>query len=154
MPQRLLFWLLDISYDVEGRVPVIKMWGVSEDGRRVLVKDYDFRPYFYVLPKSKVDTSKAMKDIKFAEDPSEPIISVEEVSKKYFGRPVKAVKVTCLLPESVPTYRERIARMDWVEEVLEADVRLHEVHDRQRDKSLRLARSGGRGRGGGRGSQG
>ena len=75
MPQKLLFWLLDINYDVEGKIPVIKMWGVSEDGKRVLVKDYDFRPYFYVLPKSNVEISKAIKDIKFVEDPSEPIIS-------------------------------------------------------------------------------
>jgi DNA polymerase I len=125
MPQKLLFWLLDINYDVEGRIPVIKMWGIAEDGRRVLVKDYDFRPYFYVLPKSKVEVSKAMKDIKFIEDPSEPIISVEEVDKKYFGKPVKAIKVTCLLPESVPTYREKAAKLDWVEEVLEADVRFY-----------------------------
>ncbi|MEM0233426.1 MAG: DNA polymerase II [Candidatus Nezhaarchaeales archaeon] len=125
MPQKLLLWLLDINYDVEGRIPVIKLWGITDNERRVLVKDYSFRPYFYVLPKDYVDMQKAVRDIKLLEDPSEPILSVEEVDKKFFGKPVKVLKVTCLLPESVPTYREKIAKLNWVEEVLEADIRFY-----------------------------
>ncbi|RLF11958.1 MAG: DNA polymerase II [Thermoprotei archaeon] len=125
MPQKLVFWLLDINYDVESKTPVVNMWGLTEDGKKVLVKDYSFRPYFYVLPKMGVDLSKAVKDIKLLEDPAEPIISIDLVDKKYFGKPVKAIKVTCLIPQSVPSYREKIGRLSWVEDVLEADIRFY-----------------------------
>ncbi|MEM4576946.1 MAG: DNA polymerase II [Candidatus Nezhaarchaeales archaeon] len=125
MAQKLLFWLLDINYDIEGKTPVIKMWGITEENKRVLIKDYGFRPYFYVIPRGGIDVSRAVKDIKLLEDLSEPIISIEEVERKRFGRQVKALKVTCLLPQSIPLYREKIAKLDWVEEVLEADIRFY-----------------------------
>ena len=44
MPE-LRFWLLDVV-EAEGTVD---LWGVGEDGRRVVVK-VPFRPYFYVVP--------------------------------------------------------------------------------------------------------
>ena len=125
MPQRLLFWLLDVNYDVEGKIPVVKLWGLTEDGKRVLIKDYSFRPYFYVLPKNGTDLSKAIRDIKMMEDPAEPILSINQVDKRYYGKPVKVLKVTCLIPQSIPSYREKISKLDWVEEVLEADIRFY-----------------------------
>ncbi len=125
MPQRLLFWLLDVNYDVEGKIPVVKLWGLTEDGKRVLIKDYSFRPYFYVLPKNGTDLSKAIRDIKMIEDPAEPILSIDQVDKRYYGKPVKVLKVTCLIPQSIPSYREKISKLDWVEEVLEADIRFY-----------------------------
>lgn len=125
MPQKLLFWLLDVNYDVEGKVPVIKLWGLTRDGKRVLVKDHSFRPYFYVLPKINTDTLKAIKDIRMLEDPAEPLLSIDQVDKKFFGNSVKALKITCQLPQSVPSYREKLAKLEWVEAVLEADIRFY-----------------------------
>ncbi|MCS7140368.1 MAG: DNA polymerase II [Candidatus Nezhaarchaeota archaeon] len=125
MPQKLLFWLLDVNYDVEEKVPVIKLWGLTRDGKRVLVKDHSFRPYFYVLPKINTDTLKAIKDIRMLEDPAEPLLSIDQVDKKFFGKSVKALKITCQLPQSVPSYREKLAKLEWVEAVLEADIRFY-----------------------------
>ncbi|MDI9619747.1 MAG: DNA polymerase II [Candidatus Nezhaarchaeota archaeon] len=124
MPKRLLLWLLDVSYEVEGGSPVVKLWGITNDGMRVMVKDHEFKPYFYVLPKSGVDARRAA-EIKALEAPSEPILSIDEVDKKFFGKSVKALKVSCLLPQSIPSYREKVVRLPWVEDTLEADIRFY-----------------------------
>ncbi|RLF11347.1 MAG: DNA polymerase II [Thermoprotei archaeon] len=121
----LTFWLLDPSYTVVEGVPEVRLWGITDDGRRVLVKDRGFRPYFYVLPKREADLSKLKENILALSLPDHPILSVEEVEKKYLGKPVKVLKVTCQQPPSIPTYREKVKRLSSVEEVLEADIRFY-----------------------------
>ncbi len=121
----LKFWLLDPSYTVVGGVPEVRLWGVAEDGRRVLVKDRNFRPYFYVLPRSGADLEQLRSHILALSNPDSPILSVEPVQRKYLGKPVTVLKVTCQQPPSVPTYREKAKRLSQVEDVLEADIRYY-----------------------------
>jgi len=117
------FWLLDASYDVVGGVPEVRLWGVDREGRRIAVLDRSFRPYIYVLPAEGAEDSVARKiqslGGKFG------VLDVELVDKKYFGKPVKAVKVTLLSPRTVPQLREAVAKLEGVREVLEADIRFY-----------------------------
>lgn len=121
----LKFWLLDPSYTTVRGVPEVRLWGVAEDGRRVLVKDRGFRPYFYVLPKKGSDIELLRESILALSNPDAPILSAEPVQRRYLGKPVNVLKVTCLQPQSVPVYREKIKRVPQVEDVLEADVRFY-----------------------------
>jgi DNA polymerase I len=114
---------MDVSYEVEGNKPVILIWAIDESGRRVLLKDERFRPYFYVLPKEGTDVEKLVNKIRLLSKPKSPIINIELVEKKLIGRPKKALKVTTVLPESVRDYREEIKKLKEVEDVLEADIR-------------------------------
>ncbi len=120
---RLVFWILDVNYEVVGGVPEVRMWGIDSEGRRVVVLDRSFRPYFYVLPEPgrEEEVAERLKRIgkKYG------LLSVEIVNRKYFGRPVKAVKVTCQIPKSIPDFREAAARLPGVREVLEADIRFY-----------------------------
>ncbi len=116
-------WLLDATYQVVGREPHVLLWGIDEEGNRVLLRDKTFRPYFYVLPESPDLAESIASRIKAISIPKSPILSAEVVDRKYYGRPVKAVKVTTLLPDHVPKYREEAARLSGVKEVLEADIR-------------------------------
>ena len=116
------FWLLDASYDVVGGAPEVRLWGIADDGRRIVVVDKSFRPYIYVLPKG--DVKRVVERIsRYANKYN--ILSIERVSKKYFGRPVEALKITLASPRIVPQLREAIARLEGVEEVLEADIRFY-----------------------------
>jgi len=118
-----LFYVLDVSYEVEGGKPVVIIWALDEKGKRVLLKDKRFRPYFYVLPKPEVDIEELKKKISVLSKPKSPIISIDVKEKKLIGKPRKVLKVTTVLPESVREYREEIKKLKEVEDVLEADIR-------------------------------
>ena len=115
--------LLDSSYEVVGREPIIILWAIDESGRRIVLFDRRFRPYFYVLPKKGVNAEHVAGKIRALSKPKSPIIDVSIVDKKYFGRPRKVVKVTTVLPEAVREYREEAKKINGVEDVLEADIR-------------------------------
>ncbi len=119
----LRFYLLDTSYEVLGRTPVVLIWGIKEDGSPILIKDDSFRPYFYALLEDDADPSIVKERIKSLSRAASPIISVEEVSKKYYGRPVKALRIITQIPEYVRTYREEVKGVRGVKDVLEADIR-------------------------------
>lgn len=120
---KLRFYLLDVSYEVHGGKPVIIIWGITEDGERILIKDNTFRPYFYVLPEEGADLNYIASRIRSLSKGKSPIINVEIVDKKYFGKPVKAIRVTTVIPEYVREYREEVKGIRGVKEVLEADIR-------------------------------
>ena len=95
------FWFLDINYQVVGREPHIMIWGISKNNERILIIDKKFRPYFYVLPRENIDINKLIARIKMLSSARSPITSVEIVEKKYFGKPVKVLKVKTVIPDPV-----------------------------------------------------
>ena len=124
MPQKIEFMLLDSSYEIIGKEPVIVLWGLLPSGERAVLFDKRFRPYFYaLLAKNATDYEKVMSRIRGLSKPPSPIIDVRLLDKKYFGRPRKAIRVTTVIPEYVRTYREEVRRINDVEDVLEADIR-------------------------------
>ncbi|MEM2884778.1 MAG: DNA polymerase domain-containing protein [Thermoproteota archaeon] len=114
------FWLLDVNYETRGGVPEVWLWGVS-DGKRVLLLERRFKPYFYlvlsgkpenVLPVLEKESLKAKRALEF-----------EVLDKKLFGKPVKAVKVTCPDPEEVERLAGRFSKTEGVSRALEEDIR-------------------------------
>ncbi len=120
---KLKFYLIDVSYEVENNLPVIMLWGLNEDSEPVLIRDSSFRPYFYALLKEGADVESVVRRVKALSKSKSPIIDVSEVTRKYYGKPVKALKITTVIPEAVREYREEVARIDGITEFLEADIR-------------------------------
>ena len=119
------FILLDSSYEIIGREPVVVLWGLTPSGERVVLLDTRFRPYFYGLI-ARGWENKAQEiasRIRMLSKPRSPIIGVDVLDKKYFGRPRKAAKVTTVIPESVREYREEVKKIEGIEDSLEADIR-------------------------------
>ncbi len=114
--------MLDINYDVVGGVPEIRMWGISREGKRVVVIDRTFRPYFYVLLDSISD--EKLRRLKGALSVYN-VISLDVVEKRFFGKKVKVVKVTLSNPRSVPKARDIASKFSFVREVFEADIRFY-----------------------------
>lgn len=121
--EHLEFYLLDVTYEVVGGEPHIIMWAITRDGRRVLLRDRSFRPYFYAILREGASPQIVAGRIKTMSETGSPIIGVEPVDKKYFGKPVKALKITTVIPESVRRYREKVGSLPEVREVVEADIR-------------------------------
>lgn len=112
-----------MSYELEGNKPVILIWALDENERRVLLKDKRFRPYFYVLLKENADLERLKRKLSLLSKPKSPIISLEVLKKKLIGREKTVIKVTTVIPESVREYREEVKRLEEVADVLEADIR-------------------------------
>jgi DNA polymerase I len=123
--EKIDFILLDSSYELVGKEPVIILWGITLSGERVVLLDRRFRPYFYALISREAEdrAESIAAAIRRLSKGSSPIISAEVVEKKYFGRRRKAVKVTTVIPEAVREYREAVKRIEGVEDALEADIR-------------------------------
>lgn len=117
--------LLDASYEIMGREPVVVLWGVTDTSERVVLLDKRFRPYFYALiARSHEDKAQQVAEsIKRLSRSSSPIIDVTITTRKYFGQPRKVARITTIIPESVRDYREEVRKLEGVEDVLEADIR-------------------------------
>ena len=118
---KIKLWILDVNYEIVADEPEIKLWGITSEGKRALVKIRGFRPYFYAVPKEGVPIEDAIRSIKVLATQYK-ILSVEKVKRKYYGRPLDVIKVTCKLPPSVPKLREAVAKLKAIEDVLEADI--------------------------------
>ena len=115
----LTFWLLDVTYGVVGNAPELRLFGITNNDKRVLVLDRSFRPYFYVLPSG--DPSTVLANIKRKLEGR--VLGVELVKRRLFGGEVDAIKVTATIPEKVRELREIAAEIPGVKDVLEADIR-------------------------------
>lgn len=111
------FWLLDITYSIAGGVPEIRMFGITRDGERIVVVDRGFRPYFYVDGDSP--------QLRQALAKTAPVEGFEVVERRYFGKPIKLLKVTARIPEDVRRLREAALSQKDVRGVFEADIRFY-----------------------------
>ncbi len=117
------FYFLDNTYEVVGREPHIIIWGITRNGERILLRDKRFRPYFYAILEDGIEPDKVVEKIKALSDPASPIIGIEKMKKKYYGRESIVLKITTVIPEYVRKYREKIAKINGIREVVEADIR-------------------------------
>jgi len=114
------FWLLDVNYEVVDHEPELWLWGITEDGQRVLLIDRGYLPYFYAVleegarPKGLLERVRAVSPL---------VVSAELVERRLFGRPVKTIKVVCKDPEELEKVAKKVAKLDGVKECLEEDLR-------------------------------
>ncbi|KUO90949.1 MAG: hypothetical protein AT713_05450, partial [Caldivirga sp. JCHS_4] len=113
-------YLIDITYGLVGNSPEIRMFGVDEDGEKVVVLDRGFRPYFYVIPEEGFEEQVAKVAGRM-----QGVVKAEVVDRRMFGKPIKAVKVTVTVPDKVRELRDRVKSIQHVKDVLEADIRFY-----------------------------
>jgi len=118
---KIMFWLLDVNYKVENHMPEIWLWGVDHSGNRVLVVDRKFLDYFYVVIEESAEPAAVIEEIEKMKQPY--IAKLEFVKRKFFGNPVKVVKVYCKDPELISRYVRIFRKLEGVKECLEDDIR-------------------------------
>ena len=120
---KVTFWLLDVNYEVRDHEPEVWLWGVDASGGRVLVIDRSFLSYFYTVVEEGFDPAKVVEKVKSKKAEFPLVVNVEVVNKKFFGKPVKALKVYCRDPEVMAKYAKALKKIDGVKECFEDDIR-------------------------------
>jgi DNA polymerase I len=114
---RVTFWLLDVNYEVRSGTPEVWLWGIDDYGNRILIIDRNFVDYFYAVVEEGADTAKVVKEIRKAN------LKFEVVERKFFGKPVKAIKVYCKNPNDKPKLAKAFRKFEGVKDCLEDDIR-------------------------------
>ncbi|MEM2110679.1 MAG: DNA polymerase domain-containing protein [Candidatus Bathyarchaeia archaeon] len=117
------FWLLDINYEVKENKPEIWIWGISEEGKRILIIDRNFLPYFYLVLDGKDNPQDVFERVQQQKTDLPHIIKLEPTRKNLFGKPVDVIKVYCGDPDLVPKYAAVLSKIKGVKENLEDDIR-------------------------------
>jgi DNA polymerase I len=97
------------------------MWGVDTSGKRVLVIDRSFLPYFYAVIEDNVDPAQVIDEIRRQKVPG--FVDLETLPRKLFGRPAKVVKVLCKNPDAVSKCSQELRNLEGVKDCLEDDIR-------------------------------
>jgi len=115
-----VFWLLDLNYEGKEHKQEVWIWGIDEKGQRVLIINRNFLSYFYLVFKEEQDARRIIENIssgKAGEFPS--VFKIEQIKRRYFGKPVDAVQVFCKDPHVIAEYAKAMAKIEGVEESLE-----------------------------------
>jgi len=120
---KIKFWLLDVNYEVKEHTPEIWLWSVDDFGNRVLVIDRNFLAYFYAVVEDKADATKVVEEIEAERTRYPSVTKLEVVERRFFGKPVKAVKVYCKDPNFISKYARAFRQFEGVKDCLEDDIR-------------------------------
>jgi len=118
------FWFLDVNAEVRDHKPEIWIWGIDDQGKRVLIIDRNFSSYSYLVLKEGQDSRAFIENINSRKAKEFPFVSkIEESRLRYFGKPVEVVKVSCQDPDVIAKYAKATAKIQSVKESLEDDIR-------------------------------
>ncbi len=95
------FYPLDIDYDEEA---VIKLLGITKDGKKVCVYDNGFKPYFWIFN----NVEKLKNKISNINENGIHVTNVEMHNKIYLGKEVKALKVYFNNPKRIRTILDNL----------------------------------------------
>ena len=119
---KISFWLLDINPKIADASVELWLWGIDKSGSRVLIIERNFKAYFYAVVKDECDPLKTADKIVNAYSTS--IVNAEVVERKFFGKPVKAIKVCCKVATETVKLANELRGFEGVKECLEDDIRL------------------------------
>lgn len=118
-----IFWLLDVNYEVKNHKPEMWIWGIDDEDKRILIIDRNFLPYFYLVVENKENTQLIMETFESLRANYPLIKKLEPTSRRFFGKPVNAIKVVCQDPDIVPRYANTLRKVKGIKDCLEDDIR-------------------------------
>jgi DNA polymerase I len=119
---KVTFWLLDVNYEAKDESSEIWLWGLTDAGERVLIVDRNFVPYFYAVVAENADPSKVVEEI--VANHCVLAAKPEVVERRFFGRPVRAIKVYCKDAEGITRCAKQVREFEGVEDCFEDDIRV------------------------------
>jgi DNA polymerase I/DNA polymerase-2 len=116
------FWLLDADYIDENNQSVIRLFCKDNEGEAIVCLDYNFEPYFYILPKQgkENEVKKRVEEIK-----SIKVKRTEIVEKMLSIEKREFLKVFCFLSTDVPKARDIVKEWNDVEEEYEYSINFY-----------------------------
>jgi len=102
------FWLLDLNEGAWEEKPCVRLWGIDEQNRRVVITATQIPPYFYLLPPNDVDPTIKQLESYRQRFPDIARIAIEK--RKLLGKPKTVLRVECTQPRSVSIYARIMPR--------------------------------------------
>ena len=118
---KVVFWLLDINAEIRNGTAELWLWGITGNGERVLIIDRNFVGYFYALIAEGFEPQKVADAISKAYGAA--IVRLEIAPRKFFGKPVRTLKVYCRGPEEIAKLVKAFRTFEGIQECLEDDIR-------------------------------
>jgi DNA polymerase I len=118
-----IFWLLDVNYEVKENKPELWIWGIDTEGKRILIIDHNFLSYFYLVLEEKENPQTIIGAIQSQKANYPFIVKLEIVDKRFFGKPVKAIRVVVQNPNMISKYSKDFKKLAGVKDCLEDDIR-------------------------------
>ncbi|MEM2098439.1 MAG: DNA polymerase domain-containing protein [Candidatus Bathyarchaeia archaeon] len=115
------FWLLDINSEIKDDLTELWLWGIRDNGERVLIID-KFNPYFYVVTKDGINPQNIAEHIRKVHGAS--IVKMEVVPRKFFGKPLSAIKVYCGNTVVAAKLAKELRMLEGIADCLEDDFRV------------------------------
>jgi len=112
---QITFYPIDIDYRESPSLSV-RLWGIDRDGKRIMAFDDRFKQYFFVIPKEGCST-------KLFEELNLLGVSVDEIEKRFFGKPIRVLKVESSNVKLINEALAKLSRSRYVDKVLEDDLR-------------------------------
>ncbi len=119
---KIQFNLLDVQYKIKNNKTEVYLFGRTKE-RQICVLD-EFQPYFYVVPNTK-DIDKLRETLEKIKIEGRGLIEVtgtDLVKKKFLGKDLEVVKVSCNVPNAELSIRDEIKNKEEVKDVLEYDI--------------------------------
>ncbi len=104
------FYLLDLSEGEWEKKPCVRLWGVDENGLRVLIIATQIMPYFHFLPNDGKGLDEVRAGLLAEKKRFGEIVDVEIVKRKLLGRDVRALKILCSNSNVASTYAKEISK--------------------------------------------
>ena len=118
-----IFWLLDINYEMKENKPELWIWGIDNEGKRILIIDRNFLSYFYLVLEEKANPQTIIEAIQSQKANYPSLVKLEGTEKKFFGKPVETIKVVVQNPDLVSKYSKDFKKLEGVKDCLENDIR-------------------------------
>jgi len=118
---KLKLWLLDLNTELVSGRDAVFLWGVSNDGRRLLLVDDAVENFFFLIP--SINPEEVAKKV-LLEGKEYGVIKTDVCDKKVLGRPVKTVKVYVDRSENVEKVIGKLGKLKVFEKTYEGDIRL------------------------------
>lgn len=118
-----IFWLLDINYEMKENKPELWIWGIDNEGKRILIIDHNFLSYFYLVSEEKTNPQTIIEAIQPQKANYPSLVKLEGTEKKFFGKPVETIKVVVQNPDLISKYSKDFKKLEGVKDCLEDDIR-------------------------------
>ncbi len=119
----IVFQLLDCDYVLLDGLPLVRIFGKTEEGKSTCIFVKNYFPYFYIqVSEERKQELKTFLDKKFKNQ----ILKIEEVEKfipaGYQESKTKLQKIISKDPSQVPMIRDELSNQKFVEKIFEADI--------------------------------
>ena len=134
------FYPLDVDHLVlKNGKAIIRIFGITEDRKRVIVLDHDFEPFFYILPKENVDLEELKEFINGLVFPGKVVSKVTKVKRekmKFLGEEVEVLKIFVNNPASIPKVIEELEKNEYIKAKFENDISFKRQYLMEKDLKI------------------